>query len=187
MQTAIKSSSGTLDAVDPFDFQRSLDFLQGFGPTMEEQHVAAGSLTKAVMVDGHTVIYRVTSGGNRNSGRPHVDYELFSAEGPALPASITEAVRAHISFFLSLDDDLRPFYSIAKQRDPGFYPIIEKLWGLHHVKFPTLLEICCWAIIVQRVQRSIALRTKRGLVEKYGGSLELDGTNCTGRSPTIRA
>ena len=164
------SKSGTLDAVQPFDFQRSLSFLQGFGPMGGEQSVGAGQVTKAIMVEGQTVVFRVERGEEDGS---KLGYELFS-DSP-LTDSVADSLVRRISFFLSLDDDVRPFYEIAKEHDPRFYPLVERSWGLHQVKFLTLLEISCWALINQRMQRLIALRIKRSLTEKFGGSLELDG------------
>jgi len=165
----LHSKTGTLDAVEPYDFRRSLDFLQGFGPMSGEQSVEGGSATKAVMVEGQVVAVRL--GKARKAAA--VDYELFSVE-PISP-KLADSMAERISFFLSLKDDVRPFYSIAKDKDPKFYPIIERAWGLHQVKFPSLLEITCWALINQRIQRPVALRIKRALTERYGGSIEVDG------------
>jgi DNA-3-methyladenine glycosylase II len=164
----LHSASGELDdaIVEPFDFQQSLRFLRGFGPMSGEQQLEEGRLTKAIMVEGQTVVFRVGKKG------PRLGYELFSQE-PLKP--VEDGVAKRIAFFLSLADDVREFYSIAKKEDPEFYPLVERLWGLHQVKFLTLMEICCWAIVVQRVQRPIALRMKRALMERFGGSLELDG------------
>ncbi|MDA4117018.1 MAG: hypothetical protein OK455_01575 [Thaumarchaeota archaeon] len=159
--------SGTLEAVQPFDFGKSLLFLQGFGPMGGEQSVSDGQVTKAMMVDGQTVVFRVKEDG------PRLRYELLSAE--PLDEAVADSVAQRISFFLSLDDNVDPFYSIAKEHDPKFYPLVERSWGLHQVKFLTLLEISCWALINQRMQRPIALRIKRSLTERFGGSLEVDG------------
>jgi len=165
----LHSETGTLDAVEPYDFRRSLDFLQGFGPMSGEQSVEGGSATKAIMVEGQVVAVRVWKGKVAST----VDYELFSV-GP-VSSKLADSMPERISFFLSLKDDVKPFYSIAKEKDPKFYPIIERSWGLHQVKFPSFLEIACWALINQRIQRPIALRIKRSLTEKYGGSIEVDG------------
>jgi len=165
------SASGELDGrvAEPFDFKQSLRFLRGFGPMSGEQQVEEGTVTKAMMLEGQTVVFRV--GKRQAEGR--LDYELFSRE--PLSDSLKDSVVKRIAFFLSLDDDVKTFYSIAKNDDAMFYPIIERSWGLHQVKFLTLLEICCWALLAQRVQRPIALRMKRALTEKFGGSLEVDG------------
>jgi len=145
------SRSGVLDAVEPFDFEKSLMFLRGFGPMSGDQAVGGGRMTKAIMVEGQTVGFRVKADG------PRLKYDTFSER--ALSESVADAVAGRISFFLSLEDDLGPFYSIAEKQDRAFYPLVERMWGLHHVKFPTLLEIGCWALINQRMQRQTALRS----------------------------
>jgi DNA-3-methyladenine glycosylase II len=154
--------------VEPFEFKQSLRFLQGFGPMSGEQQLEEGRVAKAIMVEGQTVVFRV----GKKSEKSPLAYELFSKE-PLKP--VEDLVPRQISFFLSLDDDIKPFYSIAEKEDAKFYPLIERWWGLHQVKFPSLLEISCWAILAQRVQRPIALRMKRALTERFGGSLELEG------------
>jgi DNA-3-methyladenine glycosylase II len=168
---SLYSVSGELDdaIAEPFEFKQSLRFLKGFGPMSGEQQLEEGRLTKAIMVDGQTVVLRVGEWGGKGS---RLRYELFSQE-PLKP--VEDSVAERISFFLSLGDDIKQFYSIAEKEDSKFYPLIERSWGLHQVKFPTLMEISCWAIIVQRVQRPIAIRMKRALAEKFGGSLELEG------------
>jgi DNA-3-methyladenine glycosylase II len=133
-----------------------------------EQGVSERALTKALMVDGRTIVFRVSA----ERGGAGLYYELFS--DTLLGDELADRVAKQISFFLSLDDDLAPFYSIAKE-DQKFYPIVKKLVGLHHVKFPTLFETTCWAILAQRMQMPVAHRAKLALVEKFGGSLEVDG------------
>jgi DNA-3-methyladenine glycosylase II len=173
----LHSVAGELEdgVVEPFDFQQSLNFLQGFGPMSGEQQFERGGVTKAIMVEGQTVVFRVseTSEEGAARGESKLRYELFSRE--PLPKSVEDSVKRRIAFFLSLDDDVKPFYAIAKRDDAKFYPVVERSWGLHPVKFLTLLEISCWAILSQRVQRPIALRMKRAIMERFGGSLELDG------------
>ncbi len=163
------SVTGPLDAVKPYDFRRSLDFLEGFGPMSGEQAVEGGSVTKAIMVEGQTIAVRLKKGKDVEEAA----YELLSSE--PIPSEVADSAAERISFFLSLKDDVGPFYSVAKEKDPKFYPVVERAWGLHQVKFPSFLEIACWALINQRMQRPIALRIKRSLTEKYGDSIEIDG------------
>jgi DNA-3-methyladenine glycosylase II len=165
----LHSRSGNLDAKPPFDFDKTLRFIEGFRPMSGEQDVSGGSLTKAIMVDGRTVVFRVSP---ERGGRSGLYYELFS--DTLLGDALADRIAKEVSFFLSLDDDLSPFYSIAKG-DPQFYPTVKKLVGLHHVKFPTLFEITCWAILAQRSQMPVAHRAKVSLIEKFGGTLEVDG------------
>lgn len=162
-------AEGTLRAVEPFDFARSVTFFQGFSPMMGEQEARKGAITKGLMVDGRVIVFRV-------SGRPlspEVAYQLFAEE--TIDDKTEREVAGRISFILSLEDDIKQFYAIAEKDEP-YYEKVKALWGLHHVKFPSLLEVSAWAIINQRIQRPIAIRMKRSLVERYGGYLELEGT-----------
>ena len=162
------TETGTLEAREPFEFSRSLAFASGFGSMGGQQEVDADSMTRAVMLDGQVVAFTVKEG---KGGR--LEYRLFSSE--PISDKAAKEMGARIAFFLSLDDDVGQFYSIAREKDQKFYPLVESAWGLHHVKFLTFLEIACWALINQRIQRPIALRIRRSLTERFGGSLEVDG------------
>ncbi|MGH9920454.1 MAG: DNA-3-methyladenine glycosylase family protein [Nitrososphaerales archaeon] len=164
----LHSETGTLGAVEPFEFRRSLAFVKGFGPMSVQQEVDGDSITRAVIVDGQVVVFRVSEGKGAR-----LEYRLFSPE--PISEETAKGMGGRIAFFLSLDDDVGRFYSIAKENDPKFYPLVESAWGLHHVKFLTFLEIASWALINQRIQRPIALRIRRSLMERFGASLEVDG------------
>jgi DNA-3-methyladenine glycosylase II len=162
----LATETGTLSALPPFDFGKSLAFLGGFSPMSEEQVITSTMLTKALKIEGHTVAFRLSSAGTPE----RVAYTLFSEQ----PLPARKAVTDRISFFLSLQDDLKPFYAIA-QEDVHFAPIIDELYGLHQVKFPTLCEAACWAVLSQHTAIPIARKMKRAIMERYGSSIELDG------------
>ena len=163
--------TGTLTPIPPFDFSKSLQFLGIFGPTKNEQTVATHSLTKAISIDGQTVVFQLTSIGTTE--KPELEYSLFSAK--PFSQAMENAVVERITFFLSLKDDLQPFYRLGRA-DPDFAPIIEHLYGYHQVKFLTPFENACWAVLTQRNPMKIAQQTKQALVEKYGSSLEVSGS-----------
>src|SRR5271156_6626433 len=127
-------AEGTLQAVQPFEFQRSVDFLQRFSPMMSEQTAREGVIIKALMVDGKVLVFRVAG----TPGSSELSYELFAEE--KIDEKTARVMADRISFFLSLDDEVKQFYAIA-EKDKPYYPKVEALWGLHHVKFPSLLEI----------------------------------------------
>jgi DNA-3-methyladenine glycosylase II len=149
-----------------------VDFLRGFGPMAGEQYLNDNTITKALIVDGKALVVKARE---EQTESPEITYELFSEDD--LTDDLEKAAADRMSFFLSLDDDIRPFYSIA-ENDPPFYPKVKELWGLHQVKFPALLEVSCWAIINQRIHRSAALRMKRALVERYGEHVDVGGEIC---------
>jgi DNA-3-methyladenine glycosylase II len=158
-----------MDAKPPFDFDKSLRFIERFRPMNGEQETSGKTLTKALMFEGQTVAMRL---GEEPGGKPGVYYELFSER--QLSERLAQKVAERVSFFLGLRDDLAPFYAIAA-KDPAFYPVAKRLVGLHHVKFPSLFEITCWAILAQRSQMPVAKRAKDALTERFGGSIEVDG------------
>ena len=163
--------SGELSPSAPFDFGKSLDFVGMFGPTAGEQSLAERMITKAVIVGGRPVVFRVASSGGLEE--PRVEYTLF-ADRP-FDRATQRAAADRIAFFLSLADDLRPLYALG-QADPQFAPIVEQLYGYHQVKFLTPFECACWAILTQRNAMPIARKLKQALVEHFGAGLEVDGT-----------
>jgi len=165
------TESGELTPTPPFDFNKSLQFLGIFGPTKNEQTVSTHSLTKAISINGQTVVFQLTSIGTTE--KPGLEYTLFSKD--TITEATEYAVTERMAFFLSLQDDLQPFYRIGHD-DPDFAPIIEHLYGHHQVKFLTPFENACWAVLTQRNPMKIAQKTKQALVEKYGSGLELKGS-----------
>lgn len=162
--------SGNLIPCAPFDFTQSTRFIGEFEPTQNEQQVAAKSMTKAVMLNGQTIVFRVHAIGTIDA--PGMEYTLDS-DRPISEVTQT-AVEDRIRFYLGLDDDLRMFYALAPKSDP-FQAVIHKLYGYHQVKFLTPFENICWAILTQRNRIPAARKMKDALVEKYGGKLTVDG------------
>jgi DNA-3-methyladenine glycosylase II len=162
---------GTLTPKPPFDFDKSLEFLGHFRPAMGEQKTLDGILTKAISINGQVIVFRVQSTGTLDA--PELAYILYS--DAVINEDLHQAIRDRIRFFLSLDDDLRPFYAIAEE-DPAFEPVMQELYGYHQVKFLAPFENAVWAILSQRNLMAVSRKMKDGLTERYGGSLVVDGT-----------
>lgn len=165
------TETGLIEPITPYDFAKSLHFLGFFSPTQGEQTLAEQALTKAVYVDGQLIAFQLTSTGTTD--KPQVAYTLFS-EQPITDETKNAAVD-RITFFLSLDDDLHPFYTIGHE-DADFAPIIQELYGYHQVKFLTPFENACWAVLAQRNPMSMSQRMKKNIIETYGGSITIQGT-----------
>ncbi len=161
-------TTGTLTPRHPFDFAKTLAFLQAFSPTAGEQALAIDSVTKAVTENKRAIAFELRNAGTVKE--PELAYTLFSEH----PLSDAEhiAVADRITFFLSLDEDLLPFYALGRA-DSKFAAVIERFYGLHQPKFLTPFEIACWAVLAQRVPQQIAHRTKMALVERWGTSITL--------------
>ncbi len=136
----------------------------------DDQKIDEFSLTRAVCIGGQTVGFNVRSTGTIKS--PRLKYALNSDR--SLTPGVRDAVVDRIGFFLSLADDLEQFYRIG-YGDVDFAPVLQRLYGLHQVKFLTPFESACWAVLSQRYPAAAAQRTKQAITEKFGTSLEMNG------------
>ena len=148
--------SGTLTPTPPYDFDKSLNFLGTFTSTKQEQTVSLQTLTKAISIDGQTIVFQLISSGTVEN--PQLEYTLFSAK--PISEETQSVVVERMTFFLSLKDDLQPFYRIGRE-DADFAPIIEILYGYHQVKFLTPFENACWAVLTQRNPMKLAKKQNR--------------------------
>lgn len=163
------SFKSILDTLAPFDFSQSLAYLSDFSPLKNEQVVSNNSFSKAVEIKGKTIAFEVTELGNVEN--PKLQFTAYSET--RFTSEIEQLVADRISFFLSLQDDLREFYKIADQ-DECFKPIIKRFYGHKQVKFLTPFEITCWAILGQRIPMAVAHKMKERLVEKFGGHINMN-------------
>lgn len=160
----------TFRPTPPFDFAQSLSFIEQFSPMHGTQTVAGQSLTRAIRAAGHTLVFCAELAGSIEA--PALACTLFAAE-PVSPEVHAAAVD-RIGFYLSLEDDLRPFYALA-QADPAFARVAEQLYGYHQVKFTTPFENACWAVITQRNQWPVSRRMQQALLETFGTRLTVAG------------
>jgi DNA-3-methyladenine glycosylase II len=167
---SLYSEEGFLSPKSPFDFSKSLDFLRAFPPMRDDQKIDELSLTRAVCIGGQTVVFDVRSTGTIKS--PRLKYILSTDR--SLTQGVRDAVVDRIGFFLSLIDDLEQFYRIG-YGDVDFAPVLQRLYGLHQVKFLTPFEAACWAVLSQRYPAAAAQRTKQAITQKFGTSLEMNG------------
>jgi DNA-3-methyladenine glycosylase II len=170
------TSEHTLAAVPPFDFAKSLAFVGEFPATQGEQNLDTLTMTKAVRVHGQTVVFVLRSTGT--DAKPELSATLHSAK--KLSKADTDAVLDRINFFLSLGDDLRPFYDIAEQDPPFRDTVLKSLYGYHQVKFLTPFENAAWAVLTQRTPIPVAQKIKQAISAAYSDSLEVDGIAYTG-------
>ncbi len=159
-----------LSPIAPFDFGQSLAFIGEFPPMLGEQNLDAQTLTKALRVQGQTVAFRVSNTGTVD--QPQLDCTIC-AEQP-ISSDMEVAVFDRVTFFLSLAEDLKPFYALA-QTDAPFMAVVKQLYGYHQVKFLTPFENTYWSILTQRTPMPLARQIKQRLVERFGGAIEVEG------------
>jgi DNA-3-methyladenine glycosylase II len=167
---------GMLDPRPPFSFAHALAFLRRFPPTEGERPVLGEAVLGATRVGGRTIGFRVEDAGT--VAAPALRCTLHADDGQSIDDGIVEAALDQVGGWLGIDDDLGPFYALART-DPPFAQIVERTYGYHQVRFFTPFENACWAILGQRTPFAVARRAKHGLATRYGGTIIVDGTACT--------
>jgi len=163
----------------PFDFAHTLRFIGAFAPGEGEQQTTGDTLTRALRVNGQTVVCHVTGSGTPDA--PAIACDLTAAA--PLTAETVAAVRDRVGFWLSLNDDLRLLYEAA-QTDAAFLPIIRQWYGYHQVKFLTPFENACWAVLATRAPLAASRAMKDRLVARYGDALTVaDATHAAFPAP----
>lgn len=159
-----------LPATAPFDFAASLRFLRDFPATRGEQDVTDTAVTLALREAGRTVGARLTAGAEG------VDVVLTAA-GP-LDAPVLAAVADRLTFRFGLRDPVGELAELAAD-DPPFAAVVARLRGYHQVKFPSPLELLCWAILAQRVPMPVARSMKAALVDHFANTVVVDAATFT--------
>ncbi|MFD0769315.1 DNA-3-methyladenine glycosylase 2 [Bacillus sp. CGMCC 1.60114] len=85
-----------------------------------------------------------------------------------------EEIGKVIREWFDLDNDLSPFYELAKA-DPLLKIPAQKFFGLRVVGIPDLFEALCWGVLGQQINLSFAYSLKKQFVEKFGEYLEWNG------------
>ncbi|WP_435002591.1 DNA-3-methyladenine glycosidase II [Bacillus atrophaeus] len=80
----------------------------------------------------------------------------------------------YIHEWFDLDNDLTPFYELAKA-DPLLKMPARKFYGLRLVGIPDLFEALCWGVLGQQINLAFAYSLKKQFVEGFGDSIEWNG------------
>lgn len=166
----LHTAEGHVKPQPPFDFDKSKEFLAGFAPTRRDHTPGAEAFTRALSIEGQVVAFQLTSTGSLEE--PELHYMLLTEQ--PLDSALQHRVLDRIALYLSLHDDLGPFYRLGRE-DPLFAPVVERLYGYHQVKFLSPFEAGCWAVLTQRNAMSEARKMRAVLVKRYGGSIEVEG------------
>jgi DNA-3-methyladenine glycosylase II len=167
------SRTGELACRAPFDLKHALTFLSGFTPMHGEQEICRNLLTKALMLEGQSVVFRLFQPRSDSArSAPRLRYAL--ASDGIIDGDTERLAVDRIASFLSTDEELGPFYALA-QRDAALAPVVARLRGLHHVKFPSPFEAACWGVLNQRIGMREARTMKTAIVRTIGARGACDG------------
>ncbi|WP_057763408.1 DNA glycosylase [Cytobacillus praedii] len=82
-----------------------------------------------------------------------------------------EEIVKYIHEWFDLDNDLTPFYEMAKA-DPLLKMPAQKFYGLRVVGIPDLFEALCWGVLGQQINLAFAYSLKKQFVEGFGDSIK---------------
>jgi DNA-3-methyladenine glycosylase II len=85
-----------------------------------------------------------------------------------------EEIVKYIHVWFDLDNDLTPFYEMAKA-DPLLKMPARKFNGLRVISIPDLFEALCWGVLGQQINLAFAYSLKKQFVEGFGDSIEWNG------------
>lgn len=85
-----------------------------------------------------------------------------------------EEIVKYIHEWFDLDNDLTPFYEMAKA-DPLLKMPARKFYGLRVVGIPDLFEALCWGVLGQQINLAFAYALKKQFVEEFGDAIEWNG------------
>jgi DNA-3-methyladenine glycosylase II len=171
--TKLQTTSLTLIPKAPFDFGHTLTFLEEHKANGVERKILENELRFAMNVSGKPVAFFVKSVGTLR--KPRLELTLYTKK---LNDDIIKRAKEQLVFYLSLDDDLTPFYKLA-EKDDAFKPVLRKLYGYHQVKFPSIFTSVCWALVTQRTPNSFAYLTMQRFCELLGDAITVGGERYT--------
>lgn len=85
-----------------------------------------------------------------------------------------EEIVKYIHVWFDLDNDLEPFYEMAKA-DPLLKIPARKFFGLRVIGIPDLFEALCWGVLGQQINLAFAYSLKKQFVEGFGDSIDWNG------------
>jgi DNA-3-methyladenine glycosylase II len=168
LKPSLQTTSLSLTSKAPFDFQHTLTFLEDYKADGIHRKILENELRFALQVLGQPITVFVKSLGTVK--RPRLELTLHAKK---LNDDIIRAAKEQLTFYLSLDDDLTPFYKLA-EKDNAFKPTLKGLYGYHQVKFPSVFTSICWALVTQRTPNSFAYVTMQRFCELLGDVITVD-------------
>lgn len=160
----------TVDVTAPYDFAQSRRFLEWFTPCAGDHACEDDRITTGGFANDRPFLARLEAPESPPAETTDLSVSVEWLSKPGDPS----VVDAWLTAFLSLQDDLSPLYDAATG-DDVFRAVIEDLYGLHHVRFPTPFECACWAAISQQTPMNLVKTQKQSLVEVAGRVVEREG------------
>jgi DNA-3-methyladenine glycosylase II len=128
------------------------------------------TLWSALHLNGELVGVKVRSLGNTD--HPHLRVDVFTKKYAA--ATIREKVKEGLNELLGVNEDLAPFYTLARN-DPILKHVITDLYGMHDTFSSSLFARATLAILLQMTGIKRGNQMMNCVITKYGQTAEFDG------------
>lgn len=149
----------------PFSFQQNIEYLK-LASEVCLYEIGDQWIRKAIPTAHAIPIVEITGTSS------FVD--ILFVENKEYSVEVEREVIQYVSEWLDLDNDLQPFYKLAKQDALLSIPI-DRFYGLRNVGIPNLFEALCWAVLGQQITLSFAYTLKKRFVETFGTAVTWQG------------
>ena len=154
----------------PFDFRLTVRKPAGWTLFNDDEVYEKGVLWTATRFGQQLVGLKLTPLGT--ASRPKILATLYTAKKLTKPEET--AVREALETFLGADEDLRPFYVMAR-RDPILKHVIEDLYGMHDTQTPYLFNSVVLSICLQMARWDRSEKMMEAINRHYGTTVEFEG------------
>jgi DNA-3-methyladenine glycosylase II len=164
------STTFMLDGVAPYSFLLSVHKPAGWPLLTPFEVFEDDTLWTVMRYSGKLFGVKLRSTGILD--KPSVSCVVFSED--KLRAEEKEDLRKTMRWVLSLDEDVKPFYALAK-RDRLVRMLVEDLYGMRSTNDPNLFSALILAVCLQMAPMSRSNQMMQLLIKKYRESVGFDG------------
>ncbi|WP_336634599.1 DNA-3-methyladenine glycosylase [Lysinibacillus fusiformis] len=126
------------------------------------------SITKVISIGGIRSLVQINVINNKQM------IVQFLNESSPIERWQREEIVKFIDEWFDLNNDLTPFYELAKE-DSLLEGPARSFYGLRVIGIPDLFEALCWGVLGQQINLAFAYTLKRKFVEKFGDFIEWNG------------
>lgn len=169
LATTLETFTTDIHPTPPFDFALTSRHACWYAECLGTEKFQDGVWHRITRSEGHPVLLTVSSTGSVEKPELHV-----IARGDRLVGDSLSALVSEVEWRLSTAYDLNPFYEMAS-RDTGLSKTTSMFRGLKPGSDVDLFEALVGTILGQQLSTAVALTMQRGLIEKYGERVKVDG------------
>jgi DNA-3-methyladenine glycosylase II len=143
-----------------FSYEMNLQFLLR-SPRELLHRVEGNAVFKLIKTGDEKILFKVTE------GKEKLNVEFLNGTPSS---SGKNFVRQYITEWFDLENDLKPFYKMAKE-DKWMKELTKKYYGYRIIGQPDLFESLVWAVLGQQINLQFAYTMKGRFVEQFGERL----------------